>query len=413
MGDSAIGQVRKDQQKKEYPFMRNLILLIFIMLTSGCSYLLCSNGLGCEAYYKEELDKWEVERWNKWLGKTKDDRIREIGPPDKCSHLSSDEEACEWRQSGVRGGGSYNAHTGYGSSSISSWEHRILFVYDREHIAQQWRYSGTYGNRASKPNHKQIDITNLGPAYKQASSGFDAYQRKDYLTALKEWKPLAEEGNPVAQMGLGSLYHQGNGVEKDINEAMKWYHLAANQGNSVAQYLLGVIYHKAIDIPQDNHKAAHWLGLAAEQGEVEAQYLLGKIYREHNDYKKAIPLLRLAAEQGHAAAQTKIGVMYFTGKELPRDYQEAGRWLRMAADQGDALGQLSCGILLKELGEPKDYAAAYMWLTLAEAKGMKKAAEEREKLAEKMTSEQIAEAQLLMRQWKPNKGTNKELSTSD
>ncbi|MFT6596625.1 MAG: hypothetical protein ACJAT3_002608 [Akkermansiaceae bacterium] len=52
----------------------------------------------------------------------------------------------------------------------------------------------------------------------------------------------------------------------------------------------------------------------------------------------------------------------------------------------------------------KDDVTAYMWTNLAAASGAKsaKSAKElRELLEKKMTAEQIAEAQLLSRDWKP------------
>lgn len=140
--------------------MRLLALLLLAMLTTGCSsYMLCANGLGCEAYYKEKLDENEIE-WNQWLGKFKDERIKKAGPPDKCASLTDGGEVCEWRSGGVSGGGSYSAHTGYGSSSVSSWEHRRLFTYDRDHIARAWSYHGTFGSRDSRPIQKESHESN-------------------------------------------------------------------------------------------------------------------------------------------------------------------------------------------------------------------------------------------------------------
>ncbi len=49
----------------------------------------------------------------------------------------------------------------------------------------------------------------------------------------------------------------------------------------------------------------------------------------------------------------------------------------------------------------QDYVQAHMWLNLASAEGEIDASKERDKLAEKMTTVQIAEAQRLAREWKP------------
>ena len=66
------------------------------------------------------------------------------------------------------------------------------------------------------------------------NKGVDAYERGDYATALREWTPLAEQGDPVAQHALGWMYANGKGVEKNLTEAMKWYRKAAEQGNENA-----------------------------------------------------------------------------------------------------------------------------------------------------------------------------------
>ena len=66
------------------------------------------------------------------------------------------------------------------------------------------------------------------PSY---SSDFDkgltAYNNGDYATALKEWKPLAEQGDVDAQYHLGVMYDNGDGVSQDYKEAVRWYTLAA------------------------------------------------------------------------------------------------------------------------------------------------------------------------------------------
>ncbi len=47
-----------------------------------------------------------------------------------------------------------------------------------------------------------------------------AYQNGDYATALKEWTPLAEQGDADAQYNLGVMYALGHGVP-DNNRIIK------------------------------------------------------------------------------------------------------------------------------------------------------------------------------------------------
>jgi hypothetical protein len=63
-----------------------------------------------------------------------------------------------------------------------------------------------------------------------AAGGIDrgdaAYKQGDYGTALREWRPLAERGNPGAQLNLGFMYDNGYGVPQDVVRAHMWYDIA-------------------------------------------------------------------------------------------------------------------------------------------------------------------------------------------
>ena len=96
--------------------------------------------------------------------------------------------------------------------------------------------------------------------------GWEAYKRGDYKTALKEWRLLAEQGDPDAQYYLGRMYDRRKGVPQDYAEAIKWYRLAAMQGDAGAQFSLGVIFEKGSGVVQNYDEAAKWYRLAAEQG---------------------------------------------------------------------------------------------------------------------------------------------------
>ena len=64
--------------------------------------------------------------------------------------------------------------------------------------------------------------------------GEAAYDRGDYETALKLWRPLAEQGDIRAQTNLSFMYRTGTGVPKDFAEAKKWDRKAAEQGKAPA-----------------------------------------------------------------------------------------------------------------------------------------------------------------------------------
>lgn len=93
-----------------------------------------------------------------------------------------------------------------------------------------------------------------------AKNAFDA---GDYAKAAKLFKPLAKKGNAIAQVSLGEMYVNGQGVSQDDQEAEKWYRLAAAQGNSVAQSYLGWMYINGQGVPQNFVLAYMWLNIAS------------------------------------------------------------------------------------------------------------------------------------------------------
>ena len=72
--------------------------------------------------------------------------------------------------------------------------------------------------------------------------GEDAYLAQDYETAMREWAPLAAQGNAEAQNMVGYMYRWGQGVAQDFETARYWYRLAADQGHQSAQNNLGLLY---------------------------------------------------------------------------------------------------------------------------------------------------------------------------
>ena len=168
--------------------------------------------------------------------------------------------------------------------------------------------------------------------------GWEAYKRGDYKTALKEWRLLAEQGDPDAQYYLGRMYDRRIGVPEDNVEAVKWYRLAAEQDDAGAQFSLGVMYEKGSGIPQDYAEAAKWY--------------------------------RLAAEQRHAYSQATLASMYFKGMGVARDVVLAHMWLNLAA------------------------------VRFPPGEDRKLAVRDRDRIQQRMTPAEVAEAQRFAREWK-------------
>jgi hypothetical protein len=203
--------------------------------------------------------------------------------------------------------------------------------------------------------------------------GITAYKNRDNATALRLLLPLAQGGDAHAQTVLGYMYEDGKGVTQNYATALKWYRLAADQGYVEAEKELGMMYLVGgHGMPKSDAEGVKWL--------------------------------QKASAHGNAGAQWWLGSMYCNGEQVPKNNAEGMKWLRLAADQGATQAQVSLGARYAD-GDcgPQDYVLGYMWLNLAAGSGEEEAVRRRDIITQKMTPEQIAEAQKLSREWRPAK----------
>ena len=93
--------------------------------------------------------------------------------------------------------------------------------------------------------------------------GVTAFENGDFATALREWTPLAEQGDARARFALGVMYRDGKGVLQDYKTAVNWFTRAAEQGHVLAQRHLGWLYRDGKGVLQDNIYAHMWLSISA------------------------------------------------------------------------------------------------------------------------------------------------------
>ena len=121
------------------------------------------------------------------------------------------------------------------------------------------------------------------------------------------------------------------------------------------------------------------------------------------EYDIAFEAFSPLANEGYTNAQNLLGVMYRDGKGVEQDARQAAKWFSLAAKAGNANAQFNLATMYnKGIGVPKDYCHAYMWFNLAAAHGDTTASVNRDELEKSITSEQIAEAQRMMRRYLQN-----------
>lgn len=219
----------------------------------------------------------------------------------------------------------------------------------------------------------------LTPALAQspAERGWNAYLAGRHSEAWRELKPLADKGDAYAQYYIGSLYQAGHGVPASVHHAASWYEKAAQQDHALAQFALGFLLYCGAGegddaLRADPAAAAPWLEKAAEQQVVPAQHLLGQMYRE--------------------------------GRGVAADRQKALDWTRRAAEVGYVPAQFDAGVLLADQPGFEKALEAYKWLELAARAKHPSAAQNRDRLVERLNSQELRQAKAMADAWQPPQG---------
>jgi TPR repeat protein len=138
-----------------------------------------------------------------------------------------------------------------------------------------------------------------------------AYDKQDYVSALKELKPLAASDDARAEALLGQMYEFGRGVPRDFARAFKLSKAAADRGNASGELQVGMMYANGWGVPADPTKGLWNVRLAAHQGLPEACFALGMIYLGRPgipaDIVKADTWFRVAAARGFPGAAQQRG----------------------------------------------------------------------------------------------------------
>ena len=201
---------------------------------------------------------------------------------------------------------------------------------------------------------------------REVEVGVQAFKRRDYKTALAKLRRPAESGDSHAQVYLGYMFLNGNGVNKDLKKALSLFQKAALSGNDKGQGQLGYHYLEGVGVKKDRNQAIKWFKVSARQGNTVSQYNIGLSYQfgygVPQNYKTAMTWFIKAAKKNNIASINKIGFLYQKGLGVAQNYKTARDWYRKSASQGDPNGQNNLGILYSQgLGVPLDERKALKW----------------------------------------------------
>lgn len=211
----------------------------------------------------------------------------------------------------------------------------------------------------------------LGPsiAWAGLAEGEAAFAQRDWRTATRELRPLAEQGNARAQYLMGSIarFNQDAGRE-DPTQAIEWYRKAAAQGLPEAQRELAFMLINAK--PPQTAEAVSLYTAAAQRGDAEAQYQLGALYDRGlgvpPDLAQRQAWWNKSAAQGYAPALVALAELARSGDGVPKNDAEAARLYREAAQHGSSEGAVELArALAAGRGIARNAAEAWQWYSFA------------------------------------------------
>lgn len=240
----------------------------------------------------------------------------------------------------------------------------------------------------------------------------------NYSGAEVLYKQATELNEPSAYYSLGVLALNGYGQDKDLNKAVDFYTKAAELNYSQAQYELSVLYSVADYGLVDNEKYLSWLTKAANNGHKLACHNLASIAVRVGKTATGIAYYKKAAEQEHLPSIMSLGMIYYSGIGIKSNYTSALHYFSLAAEQNDLEAvRLLATLSERGLGTVKDinkasalYDRAYQAGNLNAGYNLallyldEKRPEEAELLLQKLSSQGLDNATLLLKQLAAKKG---------
>ncbi len=117
----------------------------------------------------------------------------------------------------------------------------------------------------------------LGQYFRQGISG--SYVKPNAARAFEMYHYAASYfRDPDAQYGLGRLYLDGAGAEKDPRQAARWLKLAAEKGHAGGQAALGDLLVRGDGVPRQTAEGLMWLTMAKDGAEPADAAWIGDLH---------------------------------------------------------------------------------------------------------------------------------------
>ncbi|MDQ7003777.1 MAG: tetratricopeptide repeat protein [Ghiorsea sp.] len=213
---------------------------------------------------------------------------------------------------------------------------------------------------------------------------------------LHWYKKSAEQTHPQAMLKLATLYFEKGNT--NLYDALDWaikaqtspntlklakvLHqkiidtilLQARNGKKKAQYKAATMYQNGIGIEKNLEEAKRWFYQAAQQGHVDAQFQLGLcLLKDPSKTNESVQWFTKAAKHNHPQAGYALASLLVNAHiESSTATQEAWRWLYHGMRRNDPKNLYNLAVILHQgsLGLPQNDKKWQPWLTYAADNGI-------------------------------------------
>lgn len=177
----------------------------------------------------------------------------------------------------------------------------------------------------------------------------------------------AAHGVLEAQVRLGRMLLNGEGVSKDERAAYRWFLRAARDGDADAMNMVGRCHENGWGVDASDKDAADWYRRSAEAGHDWGEYNYAHMLFDGRgdvplDRRAAFALYLRAAQRGHGRAMNLVGRCLEAGWGVEPDMTMAERWYARSAEAGYFRAQFNHALALLARG---DRDGALVWLERA------------------------------------------------
>ena len=172
------------------------------------------------------------------------------------------------------------------------------------------------------------------PATPSAPAGIAAAQKSDFALARANFRPLAEQGDPIGERLYGTLLLQDCTGFQDKAAAIVMLTKASDAGDMIGSDVLARAYMSGNGVAQDDNKAFALFTKASNADIARAQVDLGYMYLSGRGtprdlYQGMVWSVR-AGEQGMPVALLNVAEAYYKGAALPQDNDRAAYFMSAA-----------------------------------------------------------------------------------